>query len=99
MNLQVTGMEEIEITDPAGVCHQPAPEVLPLGHPWRVGEPRSKADRAGIIPGIYIHRNNDTDNQLGSRTKWGLGSATIQEAGRQLEDKKWEENWQRINGN
>lgn len=104
MKLAVQGIEEIEITDPIGLCNPPVPQPgqpsqsqpqIPL--PSRPQLPRIPGAGDVAMPqrssGFY-RRVNNPDGAFPGEPKWGIGSSTIQQAGETLEKDRWEKNWQ-----
>ena len=87
MKLQVEGIEEIEITDPAGLCNPPAPRmIIPMlpqqPSPSQIPQPFNPF-RPQTVPPIYTRPH----------TKWGVGGPMIQQAGQQVDPERWEKNW------
>jgi len=115
MRLQVDGIEEIEITDPAGLCNPPAPPppipsnpmpgILPglpsPPPPFRSFPPGSQPQpmvptpirpfRPPISP---FRPQPERGEPFAGEPKWGVGGPMIQQAGKQVDPEKWEENWQ-----
>ncbi|GAH70793.1 unnamed protein product, partial [marine sediment metagenome] len=85
LKLVVQGIEEIEITDPAGLCNPPAPPRL---------EPPSGVQRKPQLPtplGIPHKPIYPAGDPLPHHTRWGIGSPMIKQAG---DPDKWQKSWQ-----
>jgi len=108
MKLNVQGIEEIEITDPAGLCNPPVPQqgmpaVVPAPMPQLPTAPGMPVNpfspfsprpfRPGINP-VGPPPNYTRRNDPEPPTKWGVGGEMIQQAGEQVDPDKWEKNWQ-----
>jgi len=108
LKLNVQGIEEIEITDPAGLCKPaPAPPGMPVQQ--QPGSMMPQAPMPAIpgglvnpgirpIPGGFgdpaLPRPSIYTRQIGDPTKWGVGGEAIQRAGQQVDPDKFEKNWQ-----
>ena len=106
MKLNVQGIEEIELTDPQGLCNPPVPQLpsgpglparpsnpIPPNQPGWPTPSQPTPEIRGLDPGppIYIRKLGDP---LEHPTKWGVGGEAIQRAGEQVDKEKWEKNWQ-----
>jgi len=108
MKLKVEGIEEIEITDPSGLCDPPMPP-LPRGNtpglppgvrpfpqpgaPWPTPQtPTPISPFSPQTPPPPYTR--PAGDPLGPHTKWGVGGEAIQQAGQNLDKDKWEKNLQ-----
>ena len=109
MKLVVQGIEEIELTDPQGLCRpkpgtaggvipQPPqlfPPQLPSPSPHRTFPGGSDWRPKGDPTIRPIPRTPYTKHvDPNDRTKWGIGGPMIQQAGDLKEVNKWEKNWQ-----
>ncbi|MBA7693410.1 hypothetical protein ES703_101992 [subsurface metagenome] len=108
MKLNVQGIEEIEITDPSGLCNPPVPQLpsqprgipgippnLPSGGNPFTPQPMVPTPISPFRPqpGVAIYTRKVGD-PLEPHTKWGVGGPMIQQAGEQVDPEKWEKNWQ-----
>ena len=85
MKLEVQGIEEIEITDPSGLCNLPRPALpapLPAGTftPGIRILPATTPPRQPITP--IFTRADPSSNAC--REKWEVGGNAIQQAGQNL---------------
>ena len=101
MKLNVQGIEEIEITDPAGLCNPPVPQrgqpvpqlpSPPIGiYPTpQIPTPISPF-RPQPAPPIYTRKTGDP---FAGEPNWGVGGPMIQQAGQQVDKDKWQKGWQ-----
>ena len=103
MKLEVQGVEEIEITDPAGLCTPSVPQGLrakpqsPQGmappffpNPLGPTTPINPPTiyTKNILPGQSVTPGPDP-------SKWEVGGNSIQKAGQDINEglTKWEKNW------
>ena len=108
MKLAVQGIEEIELTDPQGLCNPPAPQLPqpypPNQPPWptSIQPPTPMPTIPWGDPTIRPIRTGDVavphrlpiyTRHLDDATKWGVGGEAIQRAGQQVDPDKFEKNW------
>ena len=122
MKVFIQEIEELVVTDPAGLCNPPVPQPpflpgIPIGQqpnipipmpmrppsnpsPWQPIPqiPGSPTPWPVVIPPprapFYTKPYHDPNGPFVTRTRWGVGGPTIQQAGDALEQEKWEKNWQ-----
>lgn len=108
MKLQVEGIEEIEITDPAGLCNPPADPLPPLPRQGNQIPPNlpQKPQVPTHFGDTYLPRIPGAGDvampqippiftrQIHDPTKWGVGGEAIQRAGEQVDPEKRQKNWQ-----
>ena len=106
VKLVVQGIEEIELTDPQGLCNPPVPQLpSPISPqiptPFKPGPNPLPVIPSGwrtgdIVPEhkpYYTKHVNDpraVGQVYATHEKWGLGAPMIQQAGG---PDKWEKNW------
>ncbi len=101
MKLDVQGIEEIEITDPAGLCNPPAQQGIPIQQQPRAILPKTDIMPLGLWPTPQVPTPSRPVFPLPGEPKWGVGGSMIQQAGQQVQPagpkadpEKWEKNWQ-----
>ena len=109
MKLDVQGIEEIELTDPQGLCNPPVPlapnppvygGLTPVVSPFQPQPqvPTPFGPGVGDVamphkPPIYTRHVHDPNDSF-ARAKWGIGGPMIQQAGNPEDADKWQKNWQ-----
>ena len=108
MKLNVQGIEEIEITDPAGLCNPPAPQPpmpsnpMPAILPGLPSRPNPFSPQPMVptpfgdprINPVVPRRDPGWTRAVHEPEKWGVGGEAIQQAGEQVDPDKWQKNWQ-----
>ena len=107
MKLQVNGIEEIEITDPKGLCQLNQLQGIPMGRqplppstPPQLPQPMIPTP-FGPTPGTIGpfrpvfpgNKQSVWTRGLDPKTKWGIGGPMIQQASQEVDPEKWQENW------
>jgi len=102
MKLHVEGIEEVELTDPQGLCNPPGVPQLPSpsldparlwpGNPIPTGiYPTPQIPTPPGFPAIPRDiRPGDVPHL---RPRWGIGGPMIQQAGDPKDTDKWEKNY------
>jgi len=76
MKLNVQGIEEIELTDPQGLCNPPVPQMPPAVNPF---PPQPQ------IPTSITPFSPQPAPPIGPHTEWGVGGPMIKQAGQQVD--------------